>query len=92
MEELPWQCRIHGLQEALYMVRYKYIDTRSAWGRNRIQCAGLRLSDTMLRGRRMLNELEWPSGEKTDTRRYGCRHRFSQMALSATTATAERDF
>jgi hypothetical protein len=75
MEELPWQCRIHGLQEALYMVRYKYIDTRSAWGRNRIQCAGLRLSDTMLRGRRMLNELEWPSGEKTDTRRYGCRHR-----------------
>jgi hypothetical protein len=75
MEELPWQCRIHGLQEALYMVRYKYIDTRSAWGRNRIQCAGLRLSDTMLRGRRMLNELEWPSGEKADTRRYGCRHR-----------------
>jgi hypothetical protein len=63
MEELPWQCRIHGLQEALYMVRYKYIDTRSAWGRNRIQCASLRLFDTMLRGRRMLNELEWPFGE-----------------------------
>lgn len=39
------------------MACYKYIDTRPAHGRNRIQCAGLRLSDTMLRGRVVLNEL-----------------------------------
>ena len=58
MEELPWQCRIYGLQEALYMACYKYIDTRPAHGRNRIQCAGLRLSDTILRGRVVLNELD----------------------------------
>jgi hypothetical protein len=42
MDELPWQCCIYGIQAALYMARYKYIDTRSAPGRNRIQCACLR--------------------------------------------------
>jgi hypothetical protein len=49
MDELPWQCCVYGIQAALHMARYKYIDTKSAHGRNRIQCIGLRLSDTMLR-------------------------------------------